>query len=1503
MSKARTNPSKEEPARSRKLTPMRESAPRASRAATGIDARWVETVGNQAWLRGLVTGGQESDSGLVATGSQRQLRAPPVTPSKSEEQEEAAADATADRVEPGGRPRSFRKTVDSPPDCVSVSTKRQIESNTGALVSSVNIHRNKAADRAARALGAFAFTRGKDISFSARAPALSSPEGRWLLAHEMSHVAQQDGDSPRLRLYPNPLETFRDPNSQVMSDVPGAIPGDAMDPTSGIEVDETIRVVAPLLDDRRRRGEDSDQTYHLHSAIISRIPISAYAVARGQVTLDEAGSIPAESRSGAPPEITAGTTVYGPRQVPLAALGADPANVIVESTGIVHYAVGAGSCVLVRTNGGWYLFDAGININEPNALADAIVEKIATRLNGESIRAVFLTHGHYDHVSLLSRLARRVQIDNIVANPLQFARDVYVRIREGMRTADLERRAAERARIEADTEARSAFVESLERRAGVEAINREDVQRAWRQEVASRVESMYPELRESTALPVRGSSGLEFETLGTRPLHSREAPEVRVEELLPRREGELRGVVDPDLRRRSSMREGEVDRMSTTYILTVDGRRLLILPDLRRTDITRIRRELQEALGGRRVEFQEWVAGHHMQIGWREGVVSARTLTRTLELLHGFRATGRGGSTGRDAVIASVDPAQVDAAQIRLLRLLGFETFLAHSQADVQTYDVLSRGRILRGIHGTLAPGARGEPTLRRSIAARASLLETVTELSMRRRSAGGRQERRELRDEIRAKRQTVRQFRALEERLIDAVRADPFNETAARSAETALNRALDAEGVGRVVTSSSQLTDTAMILLREPLGPEPEPGTPEAEQRARDVALRTRKSRVDMLRETARNASPAQRQAAYAELYAEMAQYEHLLAAESEGSRPGVTREVVEAELARIRTERTALEGSFRSGEAVRLPDGQLVENRLVRIEPPEATRGARVPSRTAQAMLQGLGWVGRGLGGVMVITTIRGSADLIDQYERGQANLAQLGIGAVRNATSGVVGLRMLRGARVGVGVFVVISVLDVGMAYAGDYDSETERRRAIGAAARDAAIHTGCLIAGEMLIATMNPIGIAAGAVIMFLGPAIIDLLFGDDPPESLYPDEVGEVDEVLVELLSEYRQVVGGLLLARRSTEERADIGLTEDISLDAEISVERHRARALYLESLILPAFEAAYERVRVSRAGLRDIDLMRSQFLSWRSRASTDETDEEGRNVLYAISQGLYDPRIAPLGFDLPEEFDDSGWPIPIRVQTLRRFQRMEEALSLDSMSPEQIRNLEQWSSIKRRSVELIRETMHVDPDWRDLAQRQHELEVRLANARYRLDPQSQNTLSQNLVRRVPLLAPGTAARAAYEAELTRAESFVFAAERFVVRTHWVNLRIEGIETPNIEALGTGGPRYGSMIEARLATADDAVDVYERTVREIGGPPEAVGGVEALYREPSARATYLEQLETNRPYRKMLLRLEVGGRRTALFDAKSKRSCALQPNLAHRRGGGLHSPRTPGRVA
>src|ERR1700751_3941649 len=67
-----------------------------------------------------------------------------------------------------------------------------MEPRFGRSFENVRLHTDSKAQRQATELGAKAFTHGSDISF---APG-SSPNDKKLLAHELTHVAQQDQRSP-----------------------------------------------------------------------------------------------------------------------------------------------------------------------------------------------------------------------------------------------------------------------------------------------------------------------------------------------------------------------------------------------------------------------------------------------------------------------------------------------------------------------------------------------------------------------------------------------------------------------------------------------------------------------------------------------------------------------------------------------------------------------------------------------------------------------------------------------------------------------------------------------------------------------------------------------------------------------------------------------------------------------------------------------------------------------------------------------------------------------------------------------------------------------------------------------------------------------------------------------------------------------------------------------------------------------------------------------------------
>ena len=70
--------------------------------------------------------------------------------------------------------------------------RQQMESSFGSDFSDVRVHTDSAAAQMNKSLGAHAFTHGKDVYFNSGKYNNDSPDGRKLLAHELTHTVQQD---------------------------------------------------------------------------------------------------------------------------------------------------------------------------------------------------------------------------------------------------------------------------------------------------------------------------------------------------------------------------------------------------------------------------------------------------------------------------------------------------------------------------------------------------------------------------------------------------------------------------------------------------------------------------------------------------------------------------------------------------------------------------------------------------------------------------------------------------------------------------------------------------------------------------------------------------------------------------------------------------------------------------------------------------------------------------------------------------------------------------------------------------------------------------------------------------------------------------------------------------------------------------------------------------------------------------------------------------------------
>jgi hypothetical protein len=99
-------------------------------------------------------------------------------------------------AEPAGGAAAVRDGIETPGRPLDGDTRDRMEARFGADFGGVRVHTDAQAADSARALEAKAFTVGPDIVFADSAYAPDTPEGDELLAHELTHVVQQQGTTP-----------------------------------------------------------------------------------------------------------------------------------------------------------------------------------------------------------------------------------------------------------------------------------------------------------------------------------------------------------------------------------------------------------------------------------------------------------------------------------------------------------------------------------------------------------------------------------------------------------------------------------------------------------------------------------------------------------------------------------------------------------------------------------------------------------------------------------------------------------------------------------------------------------------------------------------------------------------------------------------------------------------------------------------------------------------------------------------------------------------------------------------------------------------------------------------------------------------------------------------------------------------------------------------------------------------------------------------------------------
>jgi len=110
--------------------------------------------------------------------------------------------SAAGRAEPATVPRSVHDVLRSAGQPLDTETRAFMEPRLGHDFSQVRVHSDARAAESARAVNALAYTVGQDVVFGGGEYAPNTRRGQRLLAHELTHVVQQQG---RGRLAPKSL--------------------------------------------------------------------------------------------------------------------------------------------------------------------------------------------------------------------------------------------------------------------------------------------------------------------------------------------------------------------------------------------------------------------------------------------------------------------------------------------------------------------------------------------------------------------------------------------------------------------------------------------------------------------------------------------------------------------------------------------------------------------------------------------------------------------------------------------------------------------------------------------------------------------------------------------------------------------------------------------------------------------------------------------------------------------------------------------------------------------------------------------------------------------------------------------------------------------------------------------------------------------------------------------------------------------------------------------------
>jgi hypothetical protein len=1396
------------------------------------------------------------------------------------------------------------------------SVRADFEPQLARDLSDVRIHASAEAAHAARAVQARAFTIGTDIAFASGQYRPETKEGRRLIAHELAHVVQQShGAGAGSVLHRKPEPGGSSPPQPQSPSLGAGLPP-LVDALARIffplppAVVSTIKVSAPGLP--AEVGEHfRDETFLFSIPIDIAIPIVIYAVPASSIygtkeDYDAGRCGPLSPFSPfAPPILSSGPPVAMPwgsfatgatgggATAPMTSTPAMPSEVMMTPAGpltiiggdadfkltleATKLAVGAASTtVLVGKDGAVRIVDAGVHQvggRSSPALIEATIARLRQIIGNRPIVEVLISHSHFDHISLLERLAETFEIRTLRVNAAQRLpsapgsadddgtvnfQDQEKAVARGQEV--FRRRVALELRTELDaTEAEWQSKQPIEADSGV----RNERFRTYRETtIASRLQTIEQTRIQVEVPSPEGMRVVEAPLLGEIPIPEADSSRTGAGRGAPEKPGQVT-VADPGMGKahaKGVRPSGPLlDTMESNYVIDLPGARMLFFPDARAPDFARIRDNFENEIArlGRPAKFQVWDITHHAQSGFRTG--SVEQLRKMVSMLNDFsRVSTQFGGKTVDAVMVSAETAYIDPASVFLLRSLGFEVYVAHGGQEVALLEVtLGTGETITGMTSKPYVGIRPSDLLiRRGQAGvnernnRIKQLESEFKSISKSRTKEANERRKAIESEVERLKGEAESILKKQDAYIEGIARDvgkgPFDAPKAPGTEVAraeeiafreeLNRlnVPDQPVVGEGKLAHFEAEALVITGIRAPVNPTTE------QQRVIDL----RQQVNDLVEALPKSETPV---ATRTELIERLKD----LKAATEAIEAKVTdpdsKRLIDLEKARVdallQSEQTAL-AETPGGKVSydRGPNGELVTHRvLVEKLPGETGEPAVQPgaSPTMKRALQGVEVVGRGLGVVMIVTSVNGIRHALASPKEEPIPLVHHGFGFS-------IGARIAARVPVHGGQLVLLTVLEILDTASQTFGSQEEAK----ASARYAVIRGGInLVMGAIGQAMTNSgarsgnLGLVIAGQAIALGSFLVDYVLDKlgiyewlERRYAFLPSEVTAVSQEIRKLMNEYRVILGGLELSKRSDVSLSQLGASSptDIRTKAIETATARRADAQEKERDLVSAFEDAYGRARTSYAGLRELDFWRNEFFK-----------------LQAQTQEISGP-------------SDRGQ----RTQIESQFAAIERKLSLDSADEDAIRGLEQWDKIGGRiedlddALDTVQRQM-IDPNfssasWETAAKKERELAQMLDNARYRLDPTSQAPY-----RTTAMLTPGSAARGYYEKELRRYE--LWATQ---VRGRLASLAL-GRKVPSTDPRSsfyerTGPlpfrpvfPMTGSMV---LDQARAALDAFRLGMTDTYLPTGVIP--ESLASSSAVAAWYQTVLNTNRDFAAKIYRLQ-----------------------------------------